>query len=100
MSETKQRSRNTPEECAVIAKAWAEGKDIEYWSGTSMKWCPKASPQIAPGFSNDLYRVKQEPRMFELWTHPKGGLIGNVHPEYEESYKKGGWTKINVKEIV
>ena len=96
----KQRSKNTPEECAVIAKAWAEGKDIEYWSAMHKEWRPKSTPKSAPGFSHNLYRVKPEPRTFELWIHPKGGLIGNVRLDYEEMYKKAGWIKIKAKEIV
>ena len=101
MSETKQRSKNTPEEVALVARAWAEGKDIEYWSGMSKKWCPKAYPQTAPGFSNDLYRVKPEPRTFELWASPDGkNIIQYVAPGSEHYYIQSGWAKINVKEIV
>ena len=101
MSETKQRSKNTPEECAVIAKAWAEGKDIEYWSHYDCCWCPRLTPKTVPEFVHDLYRVKPEPRTFELWFSPSGANVTQlVDTRSAHAYAQRGWTKINVKEIV
>ena len=100
MSENKQRSKNTPEECAVIVKAWAEGKDIEYWSDCNQKWMPKPAPTTAPGFARDLYRIRSEPRTFEFWTSPTGNILGQIAEASEKTYIEAGWTKIKAKEIV
>ena len=101
MSENKQRSKNTPEEVSLIARAWAEGKDIEYWSYCNQKWMPKPAPTTAPGFAHDLYRIKPEPRTFEVWVSPNGkALLQYVASGSEHYYTQSGWTKINVKEIV
>ena len=102
MSENKQRSKNTPEECAVIAKAWAEGKTIQLWLITEQQWMdrPIGSENLVPSFGDVSYRVKPEPRTFEFWLSPKGGILGHVNEVSEKNYIEAGWTKINVKEIV
>ena len=101
MSKNKQRSKNTPEECAVIAKAWAEGKDIEYWSDCDQKWKPRPAPEPVPSLDHDLYRIKPEPRIFELWVSPSGASFTQlIDTRSAHIYTQRGWTKINVKEIV
>lgn len=102
MSENKQRSKNTPEECAVIAKAWAEGKTIQSRLNTEEQWIDRhfASQELAPSFGEVHYRVKPEPRTFEFWLNPKGGILGHVNEVSEKNYIEAGWTKIKAKEIV
>lgn len=102
MSENKQRSKNTPEECAVIAKAWAEGKTIQSRLNTEEQWIDRhfASQELAPSFGEIYYRVKPEPRTFEFWLNPKGGILGYVNEVSEKNYIEAGWTKIKAKEIV
>ena len=96
MSENKQRSKNTPEECAVIVKAWAEGKKLQHlYLG---KWIDRASQDTELGLGTTLYRVKPEPRTFEFWISQGGSIVGNV--DSTEDYSKAGWTKIKAKEIV
>ena len=97
MSETKQRSKNTPEECAVIVKAWAEGKTIQYFNCND-EWKDRDGPKMSPLFHSDVYRVKPEPRTFEFWISQGGSIVGNV--DSTEDYSKAGWTKIKAKEIV
>ena len=99
MSENKQRSKNTPEEAALVAKAWAEGKDIQHFYLD--EWKDRANQQAELQFSTARYRVKPEPRTFELWASPDGkNIIQYVAPGSEHYYIQSGWTKINVKEIV
>lgn len=96
MSENKQRSKNTPEECAVIVKAWAEGKPLQhFYLG---EWNDRADQDAELGLSTALYRVKPEPRTFEFWISQGGSIVGNV--DSTEDYSKAGWTKIKAKEIV
>ena len=99
MSENKQRSKNTPEECAVIVKAWAEGKKLQhFYLG---EWKDRADQDAELGLGTALYRVKPEPRTFELWASPDGkNIIQYVAPGSEHYYIQSGWTIINVKEIV
>ena len=102
MSENKQRSKNTPEECAVIAKAWAEGKTIQVWTVAEGQWGDRtgAAQNLVPSFADFRYRVKPEPRTFEFWLNPKGGILGYVNEVSEKNYIEAGWTKIKAKEIV
>lgn len=102
MSENKQRSKNTPEECAVIAKAWAEGKTLQLWLITEDRWIdrPDSSQNLVPAFGDVRYRVKPEPRTFEFWLSPKNGILGYVNEVSEKHYIEAGWTKIKAKEIV
>ena len=96
MSENKQRSKNTPEECAVIVKAWAEGKKLQhFYQG---EWKDRFNQAAELGLSTALYRVKPEPRTFEFWISQGGSIVGNV--DSTEDYSKAGWTKIKAKEIV
>lgn len=100
MSENKQRSENTPEECAVIAKAWAEGKELQFYDYKG-EWRARVNPDTEPSFSTTLYRVKPEPRTFELWVSPSGThFTQRVDTRSVHICTQSGWTKINVKEIV
>ena len=96
MSENKQRSKNTPEECAIIVKAWAEGKQLQhFYLG---EWKDRAYQNAELDLRTTLYRVKPEPRTFEFWISQVGSIVGNV--DSTEDYSKAGWTKIKAKEIV
>ena len=96
MSENKQRSKNTPEECAIIVKAWAEGKQLQhFYLG---QWKDRTYQDAELGLGTVLYRVKPEPRTFEFWISQGGSIVGNV--DSTEDYSKAGWTKIKAKEIV
>lgn len=106
MSENKQRSKNTPEECAVIAKAWAEGKTIQSRLNTEEQWIDRhfASQELAPSFGEVHYRVKPEPRTFEFWISTTGSIVGQVTRDSDPleigKIIEVGWTKIKAKEIV
>ena len=96
MSENKQRSKNTPEEVALVTKAWAEGKQLQhFYLG---QWEDRANQDAELRLGTALYRVKPEPRTFEFWISQGGSIVGNV--DSTEDYSKAGWTKIKAKEIV
>lgn len=96
MSENKQRSKSTPEEVALVARAWAEGKKLQhFYLG---QWKNRASQDAELSLGTALYRVKPEPRTFEFWISQGGSIVGNV--DSTEDYSKAGWTKIKAKEIV
>lgn len=94
-----QRSKNTPEEVALVARAWAEGKKLQhFYLG---EWKDRAVQDAELELGTVLYRVKPEPRTFELWASPNGkSVIQYVASGTAHYYIQSGWTKINVKEIV
>lgn len=93
-----QRSKNTPEEVALVARAWAEGKKLQhFYLG---EWKDRAAQDAELDLGTVLYRVKPEPRTFEFWLNPKGGILGHVNEVSEKNYIEAGWTKIKAKEIV
>ena len=96
MSENKQRSKNTPEEAALVTKAWAEGKPIQQWY--LGEWKDRVVQESDLNLKTCRYRVKPEPRTFEFWIS-QGGSIGG-HVDSTEDYSKAGWTKIKAKEIL
>lgn len=94
-----QRSKNTPEEVALVARAWAEGKKLQhFYLG---EWKDRAAQDAELDLGTVLYRVKPEPRTFELWASPDGkNFIQYVASGCNSAHFQSGWTKINVKEIV
>lgn len=91
-----QRSKNTPEEAALVTKAWAEGKKLQhFYLG---EWKDRVVQESDLSLKTCRYRVKPEPRTFEFWISQGGSIVGNV--DSTEDYSKAGWTKIKAKEIL
>lgn len=97
-----QRSKNTPEEVSLIARAWAEGKEVQVRATQAGDWQDLKGAQLTntPLFAAYFYRVKPEPRTFEFWTSPTGSIVGKIFGVLEKDYIEAGWTKIKAKEIV
>ena len=75
---------------AIIAKAYAEGKEIEFRGSIESEWEPIEDPSF--GYPIDSYRIKKEPKhrpfkdvkecFEEMKKHEPFGWICNVNDGY------------------
>lgn len=82
----------TPHKHAELIKAWADGAEIEYWSGTLYGWRPAYNPNWD---EKTEYRIKPEPKQdvvheIKVWVGGNAREKVVLHMYNSETHKAHG----------
>ena len=86
-------NKENAHEYMPLVQALADGKTIQ--ENYFKRWCDTRNPNFNMDVS--FYRIKPEPRMFEMWLTPEGAMY-SIEELAERRIE--GWELITVQEVV
>ena len=94
LADGKQIQRRMPH--CYIQKADKEGLPVMV--ERPEEWVDDAEGEFSFYCEPDCYRIKPEPRTFEIWVHKTGGDIHHrIPPNWNEN---NSWERITVREVI